>query len=54
VHSLGYGDTAYVAPNEVHQLCNTSPDELFGFLCMVDAQRDRPVEESAPGVTGRP
>jgi ribulose-bisphosphate carboxylase large chain len=43
VHDLGFGDTVYVAPHEVHQFRNPSPDEPFGFLCMVDAQRDRPV-----------
>jgi ribulose-bisphosphate carboxylase large chain len=42
-HALGSGDAVYVAPDEVHQLRNTSADEPFGFLCMVDAQRDRPV-----------
>lgn len=38
-HALGFGDALYVAPHEVHQLRNTST-EPFGFLCMVDAQRD--------------
>jgi quercetin dioxygenase-like cupin family protein len=44
VHHLGYGDAVYVAPDEVHQLRNTDASEPFGFLCMVDAQRDRPNE----------
>jgi quercetin dioxygenase-like cupin family protein len=44
VYALGFGDAVYAAPDEVHQLCNTSTDEPFGFLCMVDARRDRPVE----------
>ena len=43
VHAVGFGDTIYVAPNEVHQLRNSSTSEPFGFLCMVDAERDRPV-----------
>jgi quercetin dioxygenase-like cupin family protein len=43
VHALGFGDTVYVAPNEVHQLRNVSDAEPFGFLCLVDAERDRPV-----------
>jgi quercetin dioxygenase-like cupin family protein len=43
VHDLGFGDTVYVAPREVHQFRNSSADEPFGFLCIVDAQRDRPV-----------
>jgi ribulose-bisphosphate carboxylase large chain len=42
VHELGFGDTVYVAPHEVHQFRNRS-EEPFGFLCMVDAQRDEPV-----------
>lgn len=41
-HALGFGDTLYVAPDEVHQLRNPSADEAFGFLCVVDAVRDRP------------
>ncbi len=49
VHALGFGDAVYVAPNEVHQLRNTSKEEPFGFLCMVDARRDRPAEV-APAV----
>jgi quercetin dioxygenase-like cupin family protein len=43
-HAITFGDTIYVAPNDVHQLRNTSAEEPFGFLCMVDARRDRPVE----------
>ncbi len=43
VHDLGFGDTVYVAPNEVHQFRNPSASEPFGFLCIVDAERDRPV-----------
>jgi ribulose-bisphosphate carboxylase large chain len=42
VHPLGFGDTVYVAPQEVHQFRNPSA-EPFGFLCLVDAVRDRPV-----------
>jgi quercetin dioxygenase-like cupin family protein len=44
VQSLGYGDAVYVAPNEVHQLRNPSGEEPFGFLCIVDARRDSPVD----------
>ena len=43
LHTLSFGDTVYVAPNEVHQLRNVSKEEPFGFLCIVDAERDRPV-----------
>jgi ribulose-bisphosphate carboxylase large chain len=42
-HALAFGDTLYVAPHEVHQLRNPSPTEPFGFLCLVDAVRDRPI-----------
>jgi quercetin dioxygenase-like cupin family protein len=38
-YTIAFGDTVYVAPNEVHQLRNRS-SEPFGFLCTVDAQRD--------------
>lgn len=55
-HELVFGDTLYVAPSEVHQLRNTST-EPFGFLCLVDAERDTPVpvaevqETQASGTT---
>jgi ribulose-bisphosphate carboxylase large chain len=42
VHELGFGDAVYVAPHAVHQFRNAS-GEPFGFLCVVDARRDRPV-----------
>jgi ribulose-bisphosphate carboxylase large chain len=50
VHDLAFGDTVYVAPDEVHQFRNASDDEPFGFLCIVDARRDRPVV--VPGGAG--
>lgn len=43
VHALGFGDTVYVSANEPHQFRNRSTEEPFGFLCIVDAERDRPV-----------
>jgi ribulose-bisphosphate carboxylase large chain len=43
VYPLGFGDTVYVASGEVHQFRNLSATEPFGFLCVVDARRDRPV-----------
>jgi len=46
IHGLDHGDTVYVAPNEVHQLKNPSATEPFGFLCIVDAQRDAPAPVS--------
>jgi quercetin dioxygenase-like cupin family protein len=42
VHDLAFGDMVYVASNEVHQFRNPTT-EPFGFLCVVDAERDRPV-----------
>lgn len=35
-------DVVYIAPNEPHQLINSS-EAPFGFICVVDAQRDRPI-----------
>lgn len=34
-------DTVYIAPEAPHQIINAS-EEPFGFLCVVDAVRDRP------------
>ena len=36
-------DIAYIAPLEVHQLINET-DEPFGFYCVVDHNRDRPMK----------
>ncbi|MHB8174191.1 MAG: cupin domain-containing protein [Nitrospirota bacterium] len=41
VVEVGFMDTLYVAPNDPHQLINSGP-EPFGFICIVDAERDRP------------
>ena len=38
---LSFGDVLYVAPDDVHQLSNMG-SEPFGFLCIVNAERDRP------------
>jgi quercetin dioxygenase-like cupin family protein len=43
VQTLAFGDTVYVAPHGPHQFRNLSATEPFGFLCIVDADRDRPV-----------
>ena len=40
-HEVGFGDTVYIAPLEVHQLRNNGA-EPFGFLCVVDTERDTP------------
>ncbi|GAQ94006.1 Cupin domain protein [Thermodesulfovibrio aggregans] len=42
-HILKYLDILYIAPNEIHQLFNPFR-EPFGFLCIVDSERDKPVE----------
>jgi len=44
-------DLIYVAPDEVHQLRNPGR-EPFGFLCVVDALRDRPEAVAAPERAG--
>jgi quercetin dioxygenase-like cupin family protein len=41
LHQLRNLDHVYVAPQTIHQFVNDST-EPFGFLCIVDAQRDRP------------
>ena len=43
LYQVGFGDVIYVAPGDPHQFRN--PDdasEPFGFLCIVNAERDRP------------
>lgn len=40
--AIGFGDVVYVAPGDAHQF-STVGDEPFGFLCIVDRERDRPV-----------
>ncbi len=38
---MGFMDTLYISPDVVHQL--TNPFKVpFGFLCVVNARRDRP------------
>jgi len=49
VYRVGFGDVVYVAPDDPHQFRNPDDaDEPFGFLCVVDAERDRP--ESVDGL----
>lgn len=40
-YELNFLDTLYIAPNTPHQLSNPF-SEPFGFLCIVNAKRDRP------------
>jgi len=39
--TMGYLDTLYISPDTPHQLMNPFR-EPFGFLCIVNAKRDRP------------
>jgi ribulose-bisphosphate carboxylase large chain len=41
-HPIQYLDIAYVKPNAAHQLIN-SGSEPFGFFCLADRKRDRPI-----------
>ena len=41
VHALATGDLVRVAPDGAHQFRNRGA-EPFGFLCVVDSERDRP------------
>ncbi|MDA8077913.1 MAG: cupin domain-containing protein [Nitrospiraceae bacterium] len=38
---MDFMDTLYIAPGDVHQLMNPH-EQPFGFLCIVNARRDRP------------
>ncbi len=50
-HEVGTGDVIYVAPNDAHQFgAPAGGGEPFGFLCVVDAVRDRPVPLEGYGV----
>jgi ribulose-bisphosphate carboxylase large chain len=51
-HPVGFGDVVYIAPNDAHQLQNRAEKggEPFGFLCIVNADRDRPVPLDGLGV----
>lgn len=43
VYKIGFGDVVYVAPGDPHQFRNSEDaEEAFGFLCMVNAERDAP------------
>jgi quercetin dioxygenase-like cupin family protein len=42
VHLLGGHDHVYIPPMTLHQFVNDG-DEAFGFMCVVDAERDRPL-----------
>ena len=45
-YHLGVGDVGYTAPGDTHQLrCKAGTTEPFGFICVVAADRDRPIED---------
>ncbi len=51
VWTVGVGDIVYVSPSDPHQFrCPADADEPFGFLCMVNAERDRPSPVDGLGV----
>lgn len=39
---VAFGDVVYVSPGDPHQFRNDESAEPFGFLCVVNAVRDRP------------
>ncbi|MGE0706525.1 MAG: cupin domain-containing protein [Planctomycetota bacterium] len=48
IYRVGPHDVIYVSPDDPHQLrCPADAEEPFGFLCLVDAERDtpRPIED---------
>ena len=43
IYEVGMGDVVYIAPLDPHQFRNPDTnDEPFGFLCIVNAERDAP------------
>jgi ribulose-bisphosphate carboxylase large chain len=43
IYRVGFGDVVYVAPGDPHQFRNPpEAGEAFGFLCLVNAERDAP------------
>lgn len=51
IYEVGFGDVVYVAPMDPHQLrCPEGASEPFGFLCIVNAERDRPQAVDGLGV----
>jgi quercetin dioxygenase-like cupin family protein len=51
IHKLGFGDVVYVSPSEPHQFsCPEDASEPFGFLCLVNAERDVPIAVDGLGV----
>ncbi len=54
--TLRFLDLAYIGPDQPHRLTNET-SEPFGFLCIVDAERDRPRQvapEDLPDLLSNP
>jgi quercetin dioxygenase-like cupin family protein len=51
IWNVGPGDVVYVSPSDPHQFrCPADAKEPFGFLCMVNAERDKPTSVDGLGV----
>lgn len=51
VWTVGVGDVVYVSPSDPHQFrCPEGAAEPFGFLCIVNSERDRPSPVDGLGV----
>ena len=51
IYEVGVGDVVYIAPADPHQFRNPdSHREPFGFLCIVNADRDAPQPVDGAGV----
>jgi len=55
IYEMSPGDVGYTAPWDVHQLlCSKDAEEPFGFVCVVNSARDRPIPIDDPKVKGTP
>lgn len=51
IWNVGVGDVVYVGPSDPHQFrCPEGAKEPFGFLCMVNSERDKPTAVDGLGV----
>jgi|SRR5581483_3632351 len=51
IWKVSFGDVVYVSPSDPHQFrCPADAKEPFGFLCMVNAERDKPTAVDGIGV----
>lgn len=51
IYRVGFGDVVYVQPKDPHQFrCGADAPEPFGFLCIVNAERDLPQAADGSGV----